>query len=158
PTTTNSKNSVIGVWASASRRKTTVLGTGTSTGSGDWVQVSRLGLPLVNEVLIPLENKDKWNGLQPKDDAQFFHYILDPEVAKDADLLYPALQTPPPGGLDSSGNPKRTDIVAVLRGAALGLSNANLLMPADMLRINLATPTSPANKFTRLGFLGPSNN
>lgn len=160
PTTVDSKDSVIGVWASASRRNAKVIGDipGKPYQVGRWVQVSRLGIPLVNEVLIPLGEKDKWNELSPKDDQQFFKYILDPEPARAANALYPALQDPPPGGFDASNNPKRSDIVAVLRGAALGLSTNNLLPPADVLRINLATPVSPANKFTRFGFLGASGN
>lgn len=155
PTVLDSKDSTIGVYASTSRRESRVLRTfGGVDINGKWVQISRLAIPLVNEVLIPLGQKDQWNLLAPKDDAQFFKYILDPEPTKLADALYPALQTPPPGGFNADGSPKRTDIVAVLRGAALGLSPANLLPPADLLRVNLATPVTPASQFSRFGFLG----
>jgi hypothetical protein len=77
---------VIGVWASASRRKLRVLnGDGTETHSGDWVQVSRLGMPLTNEAVIPLEDKDLWNSLTPYQDLahndDFGPYFYNPELA-----------------------------------------------------------------------------
>ncbi|MDQ3846475.1 MAG: DUF4331 family protein [Bacteroidota bacterium] len=75
---------VIGVWASASRQKMKVLnGDGTSTSSGDWVQVSRLGMPLTNEVIIPIGQKDLWNALSPYDpaNAQFYERFYNPELA-----------------------------------------------------------------------------
>src|SRR5262245_29850485 len=77
PTTVDSKASVIGVYASASRRQVRVLVPDASRDlqGGEWVQVSRLGIPLVNEVLIPLGKKDLWNKLDPEDDAQFFGNI-----------------------------------------------------------------------------------
>jgi len=77
---------VIGVWASASRRKIRVLkGDGTEEHTGDWVQVSRLGMPLTNEAVIPLEDKDLWNSLTPYQDfahnADFGNYFYNPELA-----------------------------------------------------------------------------
>ena len=58
------------------------------TTSGNIVQVSRLGMPLVNEVVIPLGQKDKWNGSIPTDDAQFLSYVTDPEVPKLLQAVY----------------------------------------------------------------------
>jgi Domain of unknown function (DUF4331) len=75
---------VIGVWASASRPQITTLSTtgGVPGVSGNWVQVSRLGMPLTNEVVIPIGDKDKWNGSNPyTDDAQFVPYFRNPELA-----------------------------------------------------------------------------
>ena len=74
---------VIGVWASASRPAITTLSTdGTaSMVSGNWVQVSRLGMPLVNEAIIPIGVKDKWNASYPYDDIQFASYFTNPELA-----------------------------------------------------------------------------
>lgn len=154
PTTVDSAASVVGVYASSSRQRVKVLSVagGAPRTSGRWVQVSRLGIPLVNEVLIPIGKKDLWNASDPKDDAQFFANILNPEPAILADALYPALQTPPQGGFDGSGTPRRTDIVAVLSGAATGVMAG--FPPADLLRVNLATPVSSSGSFTRLGFLG----
>ena len=74
---------VIGVWASASRPAITTLSTdGTaSMVSGNWIQVSRLGNPLVNEAIIPIGMKDKWNATTPYDDLQFAQYFTNPELA-----------------------------------------------------------------------------
>jgi len=74
---------VIGVYANASRPSITTLSTdGTKpTGSGIWVQVSRLGMPLTNEVVIALGDKDKWNATSPSGDGQFVPYFKNPELA-----------------------------------------------------------------------------
>ena len=73
---------VIGVWASASRQQIKTLSTnGTAAFSGNWVQVSRLGNPLVNEAIIPVGMKDKWNSTNPKDDVQYAQYFTNPELA-----------------------------------------------------------------------------
>ena len=73
---------VIGVWASASRQQIKTLdGNGTAAFSGNWVQVSRLGMPLVNEAIIPIGVKDKWNASYPYDDIQFASYFTNPELA-----------------------------------------------------------------------------
>jgi hypothetical protein len=75
---------VIGVWASASRQTITTLGTngGAPTGSGNWVQISRLGMPLTNEVVIPIGAKDRWNNTNPyTGDLQFAQYFKNPELA-----------------------------------------------------------------------------
>ena len=77
---------VIGVWASASRRSIRVLNTnGTETHSGAWVQVSRLGMPLTNEAVVPIGDKDLWNSLTPYQDlaniAKFGKYFYNPELA-----------------------------------------------------------------------------
>lgn len=77
---------VIGVWASASRRKMRVLnGDGTESHTGDWVQVSRLGMPLTNEAVIPIGFKDKWNSMTPYQDlaalATYGNFFYNPELA-----------------------------------------------------------------------------
>ena len=74
---------VIGVYASASRRTITTLDTagGKPVGSGNYVQVSRLGMPLTNEVVIPLGKKDKWNATSPANDGQFVPFFKNPELA-----------------------------------------------------------------------------
>ncbi len=75
-------NFVIGVWASASRKAIRTLnGEGSETASGDWVQVSRIGMPLTNEAVIPLGQKDYWNSLTPyTEDAMHFEYFYNPEL------------------------------------------------------------------------------
>lgn len=74
---------VIGVWASASRQSITTLNTtgGGTTTSGNWTQVSRLGMPLTNEVVIPIGDKDLWNSRSPYGDSLFYKYAYNPELA-----------------------------------------------------------------------------
>lgn len=77
-------NYVIGVWASASRRKISTLSAGKETHSGDWVQVSRLGMPLTNEAVIPIGHKDYWNSITPYQeitDTLLDNYFYNPELA-----------------------------------------------------------------------------
>jgi hypothetical protein len=155
PSVVDSKDSFVGIYASASRLAQRVLSSNDNsktrvTQTGKWVQVSRLGLPLVNEVLIPRGKKDLWNSLSPADDKQFFGSILDPEPAKLIPTLYPGVTTPQ-GGTKPDGSPRRTDIVAVLTGQAAGLSAANALPPADLLRVNLAiAPNVPGDRLAVL--------
>src|SRR5207253_9361826 len=77
---------VIGVWASASRQRIRVLQSGgKELNFGDWVQVSRLGMPLTNEVVVPIGYKDLWNSLTPYDDlsriSTFGNFFYNPELA-----------------------------------------------------------------------------
>ncbi|MGH9177076.1 MAG: DUF4331 domain-containing protein [Acidimicrobiales bacterium] len=158
PTVVDAKDSVIGVYASASRQKVRVLSDDGSAphSAGKWVQVSRLGIPLVNEVLIPLGLKDRWNAVDPVEDGQFFSYILDPEPTKLIGALFDEAYADkatkvPPGGAAS-----RPDLIQLLTGQLIGLSPANALPPADLLRINLARPADTADQNStddRLGAL-----
>ena len=125
PSVTTDKKSVVGIYASASRPQIRILRKGRDADDyGKFIQVSRLGWPLVNEVIIPLKDKDKYNRSQPKDDvANFGAYILDPEVPKLLNLVLNAgCPATPAGG--------RTDIV--------GLLAPNGTAAADLLRINIA--------------------
>ena len=83
--------SVLGIWGGASRRKVQVRdehGNGTK-GSGPWVQVSRLGNPLFNEVIVPIGDKDRWNAVDPIKDEDFAKYVKKPELAGLLNVLYP---------------------------------------------------------------------
>src|SRR6185437_4031880 len=105
----------IGIYASADRERTTVLREdGTKDGHGPWVQVSRLGNPLVNEVVIPLGDKDHWNRQDPSDEAQFEHYYLNPEVSHLENILYGTLPQGHAGGaLQVIDEHDRSDLVGV---------------------------------------------
>lgn len=157
PTTVNSKKSVIGVYASSSRQRVRVLSVagGAPRDSGRWIQVSRLGLPLVNEVLIPLGKKDLWNGTDPENDAQFFGNILDPEPTKLLPVVYPGVfhASGPNKNIPTGGAAHRTDLLKLLTGQLIGLSAANALAPADLLRVNLAVPAVTGTPGNRLGAL-----
>jgi hypothetical protein len=118
------KDSVVGIYASASRKRIRFLrGERREDDFGGFVQVSRLAWPLVNEVIIPLQDKDKYNRSNPRDDvANFGAYILDPEVPKLLNLvLHANCPATPPGG--------RTDIFALL--------SPNDTKGADLLRIDI---------------------
>ena len=141
------KNAVVGVWSSTERRRLQL--TAASKGSG-WVQVSRLGNPLVNEVVIPLGKKDQFNRTQPNQDAaRYGKYVLSPELAKVMNALF------------HIGAPEnnRTDIVqAVLQGIP-GLNQVqgkgNKEPAVDTLKLNLGTP--PSNSPNRFGVLAGDN-
>ena len=102
PTDPTSQDSVIGVWASASR-----AGGGDSHAvvrhvheAGEWVQVSRLGNPLFNEVIVPMGYKDQWNSLPPSADNRFLRGVQHPELASTAPRAVPG-SVPEPRGADS---------------------------------------------------------
>src|SRR5208283_5302387 len=97
------------IWAGASRIAASVIGGGSPTKVGPWVQVSRLGNPLINEIFIPLGRKDYWNSSQPKDDAQFEAYYLILEVARLMPVLYPSVLS----GVPNSPTNPRQDIAIV---------------------------------------------
>jgi hypothetical protein len=139
PSDANDPDAVIGVWAASSRQKVRVLNAnGTVSTSGKWQQVSRLGNPLINEVIIPRAKKDYWNTHQPHQDSQFAKYYLAPEVTAVANVLYEALDTP--------GTSGRADLVAVLltginipksETVPTGLQFTSTgTVQADMLRVN----------------------
>jgi hypothetical protein len=132
-------STTIGIYASASRERSTVLQPdGTKDGHGPWVQVSRLGNPLINEVLIPLGQKDYWNREDPGDDAQFAGHYTSPEVAHLENVLYGA---PPQGHAGGALAPiaetGRSDLSTILLTGVPGL-NFTGTTPADLLRLNTA--------------------
>jgi uncharacterized protein DUF4331 len=141
----NGGNHVVGIWAASERPRITVADKSVKR---QWVQVSRLGNPLINEVLIPTQLKDKWNASTPDKDKQFEQYYSSPILAKLLNQLYPQF-----GPFQETN---RSDLVSVL---LTGLKQPNLNFtgetPADELRLNLAiAPTAPAGHGNRLGVLG----
>ncbi|MCI0637401.1 MAG: DUF4331 domain-containing protein, partial [Actinobacteria bacterium] len=135
----------IGIYASASRPKIKILrGDGTFDVNGPQVQVSRLGNPLVNEVVIPLGKKDLWNASDPRNDSQFVDRYTSPELATLESILYPVLDGPPTTG--------RGDIAAIL---LTGVPTLNFTGPtqADLLRLNTNFTAPPAGTGSRLGLL-----
>src|SRR5580704_15895390 len=154
---TISGHPTIGVWTTASRQRVRLwdADNGENVNSGPYHQVSRLGNPLVNEVLIPLGKKDLWNSLPPSDDKQFASYVTNPELATLLPALYPGV-FPNLAALDKSGAP-RSDLEAILltglpSGIVPGFQNNTGPVLADMLRLNTAIP--PASKPNPLGVIG----
>jgi hypothetical protein len=128
----------IGIYASALRQKVSVLRKdGTADGHGPFVQVSRLGEPLINEVIIPLGQKDFWNREDPAGDSQFEHLYSKPELAHLENLLYGALPAPghAGGALAPIAETGRTDLDAILLTGVPGL-NFTGTTQADLLRLN----------------------
>jgi hypothetical protein len=138
-------NASIGIYASASRREARTLRRSGDTQQGRWVQVSRLGEPLINEVLIPLGKKDRWNRSEPRNDSQFLEYYTDPEPTVLENLLYPVL--------DDATTTNRQDLVAILLTGVPGL-NFTGSQQSDLLRLNTTiAPTAPVGAGDRLGVL-----
>src|SRR5213076_247793 len=145
----NGGNHVVGIWAASERPKVTVEVKGRKVQrSSRWVQVSRLGNPLINELLIPTELKDKWNASPPDKDKQFEQYYSNSILAQLLNKLYPQF-----GPFKETD---RQDLVSVL-GTGLQTPNLNYTGPtfADEIRLNLAiAPTAPVGNGNRLGVLG----
>lgn len=133
-----SDDNTIGVWASASRRQVRVLHHGPGESNfGSWVQVSRLGLPLVNEALIGLQDKDKYNRTKPaKDVSNFGAYFLNPVVVRDAEAvgIYKALGVPQE--VVDSLKSNRLDIIDTINLRASG-HDIPLSATGDVLRVDL---------------------
>jgi hypothetical protein len=153
----SSQASVIGVWTTASRQSVRLWDddNGENLSSGPYRQVSRLGNPLVNEVLIPLGKKDLWNSLPPSDDKRFASYVTNPELATLLPALYPGV-FPNLAALDASGA-ARADLEAILltgipSGIVPGFQNYTGPVLADMLRLNTAIP--PTKTPNSLGIIG----
>jgi hypothetical protein len=149
-------NAVVGVWTSTERPKVQVQGAGNAfaakkhkkhgkkSDDEGFVQVSRLGNPLVNEVVIPLGQKDHFNATQPSDDAKLYgQYVLNPELAHVMNLLFHV----------NAPEHNRTDIIqALLTGIPGKTQIGKNPVPADTLKINLGVP--PTANPNSLGVLG----
>jgi hypothetical protein len=162
PSGPSDPTAVIGVWTTASRQTVSAInpGTGTTTTSGPYTQISRLGSPLVNEVVVPMNLKDYWNSQAPVADAQFAAAVEHPELAKLLPVLYPTA-FPHLAAYTKA----RADLVAIF---ATGIPGT-LIAPsfgvgtyqggkviAEMLRLNMAiAPTGAGGAGTsNLGLLG----
>jgi hypothetical protein len=152
---------VIGGWTTASLRQGQLLSGAPKSGhqtsalaGGAWTQVSRLGMPLVNEVVIGLPDKDKFNASKPKDDAQFADYVTNPTLPA---LVEIALATP---NIAPTNFP-RTDLVTTFLTGIAGVNQPRAFsaspstgVASEMLRLNTAIPATPEAQQNRLGLLG----
>jgi hypothetical protein len=145
---------VIGGWTTASLRQARLLdgtppsGLQTSERTGGaWVQVSRLGMPLVNEVVVGLKDKDRFNASKPKDDGQFADYVTHPTLPA---LLEIALALP---GTAPTNFP-RTDLVTTFLTGIKGVNQPKNVVPSEMLRLNTAIAPVPFAQQNRLGIVG----
>lgn len=153
PTDVLDDHATIGIYASASRQRGLRIHRGQRQTAGPWEQVSRLGNPLFNEVIVPLSRKDEWNATDPHDDSDFAQYVAQPELAKLLPVLYPGV-FPNLAALTAD----RADLLAILltglpAGVVPGFQNYTGPTQADLLRLNMAVPiaSGPPN---RLGLIG----
>ncbi len=129
------KNPIVGIWSTTDRRGA----------DGKFRQVSRLGMPLVNEVVIPVKDKDRFNASTPSGDAQFLDYVTKPELPKLIEAIY---------GIPAPTEP-RDDLVSVFLTGIDGLNQPKNVAPSEQLRLNMSTPVS--SNPDRLGVIGGDN-
>jgi Domain of unknown function (DUF4331) len=164
--TTAKDQPVIGGWTTASLRQASVLNpdpqnnmssasvgavtepTWASVDGGAWAQVSRLGMPLVNEVVIGLPDKDRWNASQPKNDAQFADYVTNPSLPILLQTLFGAQ------GVKAPKVYPRKDLEEVFLTGIKGLNQPAKVTPAEELRLNTSTPATPLAQQNNLGVIG----
>src|SRR5262249_824857 len=159
---TNDQASVIGVWATASRQRVRLWDAdhGQNVDSGPFRQVSRLGNPLVNEVLIPLGHKDQWNSLPPSDDKRFAAYVTQPGLAALLPGPYPGAFPNPAALVEGAkwANPRAAREAILPTGTPAGIipgfTNFTGPVLADMLRLNTSVPPAPPAKQSIYGLLG----
>ncbi len=142
PTEVDDPRAVIGVYASAKRQRVRVLDDFRARSYGPYIQVSRLGMPLFNEVIVPMARKDRWNATAPENDSDFANLVARPELAKLLPVLYPGVFP----NLAAYTKP-RADLLAILltgipSGVVPGFQNYTGPTQADLLRLNLAVRPS----------------
>jgi hypothetical protein len=147
---------VIGAWTTASLRQARLLSGAPTSGhqtsekvGGAWTQVSRLGQPLVNEVVIGLRDKDKFNASKPSGDTQFLNYVTNPTLPA---LLGVVLANN--GAALAPTNLPRTDLATVFLTGITGVNKPATVTPSEMLRLNTAINPVPFAQQNRLGVAG----
>jgi hypothetical protein len=163
---TSGSNTIIGGYTTASLRQAEVLNpvpqsaksvasvgpvtspTGAEVAGGAWLQVSRLGMPLVNELVVGLPDKDRWNASSPSGDAQFADYVTNPSLPVLLQTLFGS------AGVVAPNVYPRTDLEAVFLTGVAGLNKPATVTPAEELRLNTATPVTPIASQNDLGVLG----
>jgi hypothetical protein len=128
-------NPIVGIWTTTDERNA----------HGNFRQISRLGNPLVNEVVIPLKDKDNFNASNPRHDAQFGSYVTDPELPHLMQAVY---------GIPAPATP-RNDLVSVFLTGLTGLNQPANVRPSEELRLNMSTPVTGSPN--RLGVIGGDN-
>jgi hypothetical protein len=156
-TAPGSSDPVIGGWTTASLRQGRLLNptpgatTGAAKEGGAWTQVSRLGAPLVNEVVIGLKDKDKFNASKPSADAQFADYVTNPTLPALVEILYGS------AGAKAPTNFPRNDLVAAFLTGVKGLNQPATVTASEMLRLNTAIAPTASGSQKRLGVIDGDN-
>jgi Domain of unknown function (DUF4331) len=153
---TTQTDPVVGAWTTASVRQGRLINPSPGSGlnnatreGGSWSQVSRLGMPLVNEVVIGLDDKDRFGTSKPRDDAQFANYVTNPTLPALVQTLFPTAKAPT--------NFPRTDLVTVFLKGLQGLNQPQNVVAAEMLRLNTATSPTAQGVQNPLGVAAGDN-
>ncbi len=153
-----STEKVVGGWTTASLRQVQigdgVPAQGHQTAEkvgGAWVQVSRLGMPLVNEVVIGLKDKDRFNASKPSGDGQFLTYVSNPTLPQLISMVVPGLQNTAPT------NFPRTDLLNVFLAGIQGVNRPANVTLSEMMRLNTTTPPTSIENQNTLGVVGGDN-
>ena len=153
---TRGTETVIGGYATASLRQGRLLNPFAGSGinkatkeGGGWSQVSRVGMPLVNEVIIGMDDKDRFNASKPKNDAQFIDYVTNPVLPAVVETLFPSAKAPT--------NFPRTDLVTVFLKGLPGVNQPANVVASEMLRLNTSIAPTPAASQNALGVAGGDN-
>jgi hypothetical protein len=142
---------VIGIWSDTYRGKVRVINKdGSQDSFGRLRQVSRLGNPLVNEVVIPLAKKDTFNASDPKGDGQFLEFVLNSDLAEKLNIVYNGVITPIP----ETG---RQDLVTVFLTGIPGLNQPSNVVPSEQLRLNTSIKPGDCGTPNRLGVIAGDN-
>ncbi len=144
-------NPIVGIWSTTSRRSLQIQNPdGSTDSSGDFVQVSRLGMPLVNEVVIPVGLKDYFNSSKPTQDPAALPLVQDPELPH---LLNAVYGTAVPDSDPDTPGVQRADLIAVFLTGVAGLNQPAGGTPSEMLRLNMSIDPCSAT-CSPLGVLG----
>lgn len=150
---TSAGEPVIGGYTSASLRQVRILNPDPDKDSnkaafnaGAWSQVSRLGMPLVNEVVIGLDDKNRFNSSRPSGDATFLDYVTNPTLPALIESLFPSAKAPT--------NIPRTDLVSAFLTGISGLNQPKNVVPSEMLRLNTSIAPTPVAMQNQLGVAG----
>ena len=148
---TNGTDPVIGAWTTASVRQGRLINptpnsSKASKEGGAWTQVSRLGMPLVNELVIGLKDKDQFNHSKPSGDAQFIDYVTNPTLPALVEILFGS------AGVKAPTNFPRSDLVTAFLTGVKGINQQATVTPSEMLRLNTSTAVSATQN--RLGVIG----
>lgn len=155
---TSGTEKIIGGWTTASMRQGRLINptpqSNISTAAkqgGAWTQVSRLGMPLVNEVVIGLKDKDKFNASKPMNDGQFATYVTNPTLPALLEILFSS------AGVKAPTNFPRTDLVAAFLTGVPTVNKPANVVAAEMLRLNTGIAPTPKSAQNRLGVVGGDN-
>lgn len=153
---TSGSETVIGAWTTASVRQARLINPSPKAGAaskegGAWTQVSRLGMPLVNEVVIGLKDKDQFNHSKPSADGQFADYVTNPTFPALVEALFGNV------GAKAPTNFPRNDLVAAFLTGVKGVNQPANVVGSEMLRLNTGIAATAVGKQKRMGVIAGDN-